>query len=204
MRRALLVLLLALFALPAAAQESQSSDEGRHRGGDAPSATATPSDTESDSNDTRERITRFDSDVTVARNGTLTVVETIGVYVTNDQIKHGIYRDFPTLYTDKHGNRVRVRFDVTSVTLDGHDEPYGTESISNGVRVKIGDKDNFVDTGRHTYVLTYMTNRQVGFPCLEGGGILAGSGSRSSPTASRRSTEYGPASHQPSSRNGCR
>jgi hypothetical protein len=163
MRRALLVLLLALFALPAAAQESQSSDEGRHRGGDAPSATATPSDTESDSNDTRERITRFDSDVTVARNGTLTVVETIGVYVTNDQIKHGIYRDFPTLYTDKHGNRVRVRFDVTSVTLDGHDEPYGTESISNGVRVKIGDKDNFVDTGRHTYVLTYMTNRQVGF-----------------------------------------
>ena len=75
MRRAALVLLLALFALPAAAQESQSSDEGRHRGGEATSTatTSAPSDSETDSNDTRERITRYDSDVTVARNGTLTV-----------------------------------------------------------------------------------------------------------------------------------
>jgi hypothetical protein len=120
MRRVALVLLLALFALPAAAQDSQSSDEGRHRGGEATSAPTTlPSDSEpaSDSNDTRERITRYDSDVTIARNGTLTVVEAIGVYVTNDQIKHGIYRDFPTLYTDKRGNNVRVSIAISQRSI---------------------------------------------------------------------------------------
>jgi len=166
MRGAAFALLLALIALPAAAQESQTSEEGRHHAGDVatpPATTGEPSAPAFESNDNSERITRFDSDITVAKNGTLTVAETIAVNVTGDQIKHGIYRDFPTIYTDKHGVKVHVRFDVTSVTMDGHDEPYDTESISNGVRVKIGDKDTYVENGPHTYVLTYMTTRQIGF-----------------------------------------
>ncbi len=167
MLRAVLALLLALCVLPAAAQEAQR-DESRHHAGDTvtpetPSPDATPTIPSFDSTDTTERITSFDSDITVARNGTMTVAETIAVYATGDQIRHGIYRDFPTLYTDKHGTRVHVRFDVTSVTMDGHDEAYTTESIDNGVRVKIGDADTIIDTGPHTYVLTYMTARQIGF-----------------------------------------
>jgi uncharacterized membrane protein YgcG len=164
------LLLLALAALPAAAQdEGQTSSEGRHHASDD-AAPATPAplasrDTggDNDPDDRTERITGFDSDITVAKNGTLTVAETIAVYATGERISHGIYRDFPTIYTDRHGLRVKVRFDVTSVTMDGHDEPYATESISNGVRVKIGDKDTIIDTGRHVYVLNYMTERQVGF-----------------------------------------
>ncbi len=53
--------------------------------------------------------------------------------------------------------------DVTGVTRDGHDEPYTTESIDNGVRVKIGDKDVTLDDGPHVYKLTYITARQIGF-----------------------------------------
>jgi len=142
MRRALLALLFALLALPAASQES---------------------DTQATNGDTSERITSYDSDIAVARNGTLTVSETIAVYANGERIRHGIYRDFPTRYTDKHGVRVHVRFDVIAVTRDGHSEPFATESISNGVRVRIGDKNILVDSGPHTYTLTYITARQIGF-----------------------------------------
>ena len=167
MKPVVLALLLALFALPAAAQDAQTSEHRRS----APAADTTPAATPSqpapadaiDPSDTTERITSYDSDISVARNGTLTVTETITVFANDDQIRHGIFRDFPTRYADKNGAKVHVRFDVTSVTRDGHDEPYTTESISNGVRVKIGDKDVIIDSGLHTYTLTYMTARQIGF-----------------------------------------
>jgi hypothetical protein len=140
MRQAVLALLFALLALPAGAQES-----------------------DSQSSDTSERITSFDSDIVVARNGTLSVTETIAVYADGEQIRHGIYRDFPTRYVDKHGANVRVRFDVVAVTRDGLSEPYATESISNGVRIRIGDKNTLIASGPHIYTLTYMTARQIGF-----------------------------------------
>ncbi len=38
---------------------------------------------------------------------------------------------------------VIVGFDVTGVTRDGQAEPYVLEALSNGTRVKIGDKDVF-------------------------------------------------------------
>ena len=158
MKTAIFALLLALLAFPAAAQDTQTSDQVR-RGSD----TVTPTASADDPSDTSERITSYDSDITVARNGTLTVTETITVYADNVQINHGIYRDFPTRYLDKHGASVHVRFDVTNVTRDGHSEPYTTDGISNGIRVKIGDKDVIIDPGLHTYTLTYMTARQVGF-----------------------------------------
>ena len=167
MLRAAFAVVLALLAVPAAAQDAQTSETRHHAGGTtavtpAPLAARDTGPT-FDPNDTTERIASFDSDITVAQNGTMTVAETIAVYVTGDQIHHGIYRDFPTLYTDRRGQRTRVRFDVTAVTMDGHDEPYATESISNGVRVKIGDKDTEINHGPHTYVLTYMTARMIGF-----------------------------------------
>lgn len=166
MKMAGFALLLALLALPAAAQDQEAS-EHRHNGTlDSTSATAPTQAAPAaivDANDTTERITAFDSDISVARNGTLTVTETITVFANDDQIRHGIYRDFPTRYSDRQGAKVHVRFDVTNVTRDGHSEPYTTESISNGVRVRIGDKDVIIDSGLHTYTLTYMTARQIGF-----------------------------------------
>ncbi len=110
-----------------------------------------------------ERILSFTSDITVARNGDLTVTETITVLTTGDRIKHGIYRDFPTEYTNCDGSNRHVRFDIASVTRDGKSEPYELEDLSNGVRVKIGDKDVLIDPSRHTYVLSYITDRTIIF-----------------------------------------
>jgi uncharacterized membrane protein YgcG len=110
-----------------------------------------------------ERINDYKSDITVARTGTLTVTETISVTAEGERIVHGIYRDFPTTYTDKYGRKVRVRFDVMQVTLDGHAEPYEVDGIEAGARVKIGDKNEEIEPGQHTFTLTYQTDRQIGF-----------------------------------------
>jgi Predicted membrane protein (DUF2207) len=159
MLRGALALIFALVASPVFAQtQTLDSTSSSRRAPDRSSTAEQPPDST-----TIERITDYDSDIVVAPNGTMTVTETIAVWVTGDEIRHGIYRDFPTRYTDKHGLKVHVRFDVASVRMDGYDEPYDTEGLDNGVRVKIGDKDRYVEHGAHTFVLTYVTDRQVGF-----------------------------------------
>ena len=110
-----------------------------------------------------ERIVGFISDVTVNADASLDVRETITVKAEGNEIRRGILRDFPTTYTDRHGIRVRVGFDVLSVTRDGRSEPYALESIGNGTRIKIGDADVFLDDGQHTYEIAYRTTRQLGF-----------------------------------------
>ena len=59
-----------------------------------------------------ERILHYHSDITVHADGGMTVRETIRVNVLGQQIRRGIYRDFPTTYRDSHGNKVVVGFDV--------------------------------------------------------------------------------------------
>lgn len=113
--------------------------------------------------DDSERITNYVSTIDVAKDGLLTVTETISVMAEGVQIRHGIYRDFPTTYTDKLGRHVRVSFNVLSVTRDGSSEPYDVESIESGKRIRIGSADTFVPTGPHTYTITYTTDRQIGF-----------------------------------------
>ncbi|MCB1377069.1 MAG: DUF2207 domain-containing protein [Alphaproteobacteria bacterium] len=110
-----------------------------------------------------ESILSYVSDVNVNRDGSLDVAETITVNAEGDQIRRGIYRDFPTTYIDRNGIRMRVGFDVVGVKRDGHDEPFAIESLSNGKRVRIGDKDVFLDPGQHTYEINFRTTRQIGF-----------------------------------------
>jgi uncharacterized membrane protein YgcG len=110
-----------------------------------------------------ERILSFVSDVAVERNGDLDVTETIRVQAEGNQIRHGILRDFPTIYTRNDGTRVEVGFTVQSVTRDGGSENWTLEGLSNGVRVRIGSADATVSNGPHTYVIKYVTTRQIGF-----------------------------------------
>lgn len=110
-----------------------------------------------------ERILEFHADIDIAADRTVTVAETLRVRAEGRDIKRGIYRDFPTLYRDRLGNRVRVPFEVISVTRDGERERWHTESIPGGVRVYIGASDVFLDAGEYVYRLNYKTGRQVGF-----------------------------------------
>ena len=110
-----------------------------------------------------EHILRFVSDVTVERNGDLTVTETIEVQAEGNLISHGILRDFPTTYRRPDGSRVVVGFDVQSVTRDGASESFTTQPMANGVRVRIGRADTVLTTGQHEYVIRYVTTRQIGY-----------------------------------------
>ena len=110
-----------------------------------------------------ERISRFVSNIVVNGDGSVEVSETIFVNSEGNQIRRGIFRDFPTTYADRHGQRVIAGFDVIAVKRDGHAEPYVLEALSNGTRIRIGDKDVFLDDGPHRYDISYRTTRQIGF-----------------------------------------
>jgi len=109
-----------------------------------------------------ERILGFDSRIAVQKDGTLDVTETIHVRVENVAINHGIYRDFPTRYKAPDGRRVRVGFDLLSTSLDGQAEPNKVETLSNGVRIKIGSADRTVPPGVHEYTIHYHATRMIG------------------------------------------
>ncbi len=110
-----------------------------------------------------ERILAWQSDIQVRPDSTLEVTETLRVRAEGDQIRRGIFRDFPTRYTDRRGARVVTGFDVQGVTRDGRAEPFRTEKQANGVRIWIGDPDVVLDPGEYTYTIRYRTDRQLGY-----------------------------------------
>lgn len=110
-----------------------------------------------------ERVLGFHSDIEIYQDSSMTVREHITVRAEGRRIRRGIYRDFPTTYKDRLGNRYKVGFEMVSVVRNGQREDYHTKSISNGIRIYFGNKNRLVNTGEHTYVLTYRTSRQLGF-----------------------------------------
>lgn len=111
----------------------------------------------------QERILSYDSTVAVNADGSLDVEERIRVRAEGEAIRRGIYRDFPTRYKDRHGNRVVVDFTVKDVLRDGRSEPWFTEGKSNGVRLNTGNDDFLPVPAEYTYTLRYRTSRQLGF-----------------------------------------
>lgn len=111
----------------------------------------------------QERILAFHSDLRIQSDGSLEVTETITVRAEGRNIRRGIYRDFPTRYHDRLGNRVVVAFEPVEVLRDGRPEPWFTERLDNGVRLNTGD-DSFLRVPADiTYTLRYRTTRQLGF-----------------------------------------
>jgi Predicted membrane protein (DUF2207) len=110
-----------------------------------------------------EQVVRFNSDVTINTDASMDVTETITVTAEGNRIRHGIFRDFPTHYTDKHGVQQTVDFAVKAVSRDDRSENYTVESILGGKRLRIGDKDISLHSGTHDYVIRYHTTRQLGF-----------------------------------------
>jgi len=112
----------------------------------------------------QERITNFDSVITVNADGTMRVANTIEVVATGDQIQHGIYYDFPTIYSNlKTGGRLVIDFRVLGVQRDGQAEPYAVSNLANGKRVKIGSADVLIPPGTHTYVIRFTVDRELGY-----------------------------------------
>lgn len=117
----------------------------------------------SQTKESQERITSFDSWIDVESSGSIKIIETISVVAAGDQIKRGIYRDFPTEYTSRSGFRFKVGYTILDVKRDGKSEPHHTAQQKNGIRLYIGKNDVFLDPGPYTYTIIYQTDRQIGF-----------------------------------------
>ena len=110
-----------------------------------------------------ERILDFHSDITIRQDGWIDVTETIRVRAEGERIRRGIYRDFPTEYFDKLGNRYVVDFQPYAVLRNDAREPFKIVEYRNGVRTYFGRSDRFIDHGVHTYHFRYRAFRMLGF-----------------------------------------
>jgi hypothetical protein len=112
----------------------------------------------------QERILTYDTEVEIRPDGSMDVTEHITVRAEGVQIRRGIYRDVPTRYRDRYGNRVRVDLEVLGVERDGRPEASFTERRSNGLRINTGG-DDFLPTlpAEYRFTIRYRTSRQLGF-----------------------------------------
>jgi len=115
------------------------------------------------SNPDTERILSYDSDITVNHDGMLQVRESIKLFATSATFKHGVYRDVPTRYHDRFGNPYTIHFEVISLNRDDQPQDFRLEKISDGLRIYVGQSSDIIPTGEHTYELTYVVDRSIGF-----------------------------------------
>lgn len=111
----------------------------------------------------QERILDYHADIQVLADGDVEVTERITVRAEGNRIRRGIYRDFPTRYKDRLGNRYVVDFEVLEVRRDGEVEPWFTEKLPNGVRVNTGNDDFLPVPSDIVFEIRYRTSRQLGF-----------------------------------------
>lgn len=110
-----------------------------------------------------ERIQDFKSAIQINRDATITITETITVRAEGVNIKRGIYRDLPLLQTNAYGTEYAVTVDVQAVRRNGHPEPHFTEIGTQYLRLYIGKKDVFIESGVHVYEITYVVGQQIAF-----------------------------------------
>jgi uncharacterized membrane protein YgcG len=110
-----------------------------------------------------ERILSFHSDIVVLQSGWIEVTEIIRVRAEGQQIRRGIYRDFPTDYKDIVGNDYQVRFKPLAVLRNDRVESFNAQEMGNGVRTYFGSSDRFIEMGEHTYTFRYEVSRSLGF-----------------------------------------
>ena len=108
-----------------------------------------------------ERITRFLSDIAITADGSANFREEITVTVDGAMIKHGIFRDFPSLAYGSPTQPMPAVFEVARVTMDGKAARYTVENMNGAQRVRIGDENVTVEPGAHTYSISYSTGRLV-------------------------------------------
>lgn len=94
-------------------------------------------------------INSFTSDISIQKDGTVRVKESIDVDFRGLS-KHGIYRDIPYKYTDASGNKTYTKISDVST---GNDKKK-LEKEGDFVRIRIGDPDKTISGTKH-YTIEY-------------------------------------------------
>ena len=111
----------------------------------------------------REYIELFDSIITVEKSGMLDVRERIIVHAEHDQVKRGIFRELPLIYSDGAGLLKRVSYELVDCSFDGNAISVFKRYARNGVVFVIGNPEKFVGIGRHEFVIHYRLSDELGF-----------------------------------------
>jgi hypothetical protein len=107
----------------------------------------------------QEVIRNFETAIVVAPDASVEITETIEVNAEGVSIRRGIFRDIPTVLAREGGGLQRSSLEVLSVTRDGEAEPYATETIRDGTRIRIGRADTILSRGIHRYQIRYRMDR---------------------------------------------
>ncbi len=110
-----------------------------------------------------EGILNFDVSAEINDDASLTVTETLRFAAAGVEIRRGIIRAIPVVYTDARGRRVTVGLEVLSTTVDGRSLNWKESREGRGLFIRIGDPSRELSPGVHTLTLTYRTTKQIGF-----------------------------------------
>ncbi len=103
-----------------------------------------------------EEITDFNSVLTIYKDGTVSVVETITYDFATGE-RHGIFRVLETKHPQKATAWYKKRLidvAVTGVTKDGVAESFQTKNTEGVIRIQIGSPDVTI-SGEHVYTIAY-------------------------------------------------
>ena len=111
----------------------------------------------------QEYIESFASTITINKNGSMHVREAIVVHAEGNQIKKGIYRELPLLYSGPENYSGTVPFTVTYASIDDTPlNPVETEINGDYIRVLMRGKQP-LSNGQHRFVLEYDTSLHLRF-----------------------------------------
>lgn len=106
-----------------------------------------------------ELIQNFDVKITARKDGTFTVTETIK-YDFGQNLKHGIFRDIPTIA--KVGDLYRQsKINITGIERDKMEENYSVSANDSKISAKIGRANQTIN-GVHTYTISYVVQNGIG------------------------------------------
>lgn len=113
---------------------------------------------ETSTNITGEHIKSFQSEITINKDGTIDVKESI-VYDFSTLNKHGIYRDIPFIKINQDGKKFELKLDNISVDDEnGRSYKFVKSWIDEKIlRLKIGDANKYV-TGELQYIISYKVS----------------------------------------------
>jgi len=113
----------------------------------------------------KEAILNFYSDITILPDGRLNIVEKITINAQGQRIKRGIYRDLPTSYAHPNygylGFLAKTPIAVAELQRNGKTEPFHIKKLENGIRVFFGSEHRMLKHGEHTYIFSYIAERQI-------------------------------------------
>ena len=112
----------------------------------------------------RERIADYQVAISVNKDRSVDITETIEVYVEGEQIKRGLLRDIPETYRREDGRYVNINPQVSTVRRDGQDEPYQISHEGAVISAcALGDANVLLQHGLHTYEISYSVEDSIGF-----------------------------------------